>query len=303
MPGKIEAADAEIRRLAAHGFEVEVQPDCGGRIVSLRYQGEDVFQPDLAPGRRRILDAGCFPLVPFSNRIRNRRFSFAGRTYELAPNWDGDGNAIHGEGWTSSWTVTQQDDQAIRLWMSGRNWWPWDYECSQLIRLEPNRIILSLNLTNLDSAPMPAGLGFHPYFPRHADTELQFSASGIVPPMGEQMVAIEPLTPATDFSSRSDLEARDLDHCYAGWSGVTTIRQPSQSLEITLRTSRKPAAAVVYIPPHAPFFCFEPVTHLTGAFEMDPSVNTGLEQLKPGQSLDLSVIIDVRDFKQGQAGS
>ncbi|MGB3625025.1 MAG: aldose 1-epimerase, partial [Henriciella sp.] len=260
LPGSTRNATSDLRQLRGHGFELELQAGCGGRIVSLRHQGKDVLHPDTRPRDRNVLDAGCFPLVPFSNRIRNGEFSFGGKAYSLDSNWDGDAHAIHGEGWTSAWTVTHQDDVSARLWMSGSGWWPWAYECSQMIRLAPNKVILSLNVTNLDNRPMPAGLGFHPYFPHHPGTQLQFSATGVIAPMGERLAEIDPLTPKTDFSQLTDVDARDLDHGYAGWDGTATIHQPGQAMEIAVRTSCAPAGTVVYTPPDLPFFCFEPVS-------------------------------------------
>ncbi|MEQ9315116.1 MAG: hypothetical protein RLN72_04635, partial [Henriciella sp.] len=238
---------ASLRHLSAHGFDLAVQPGAGGRIVSLSYQGKDVFHPDPNPDDMKLLDSGCFPLVPFSNRIRDGRFEFDGHAYTLARNWDGDDNAIHGEGWTGAWTVTQQDDTSIRMWMAGTDWWPWAYECSHIIRLTPGRVVLSLTVTNLDTRAMPAGLGFHPYFPLSAETQLHFSATGAIRPMDDHPVRVEPLTAETDFSRLSGVNARDLDHGYAGWNGLARISQPADDLDITLRTNTTPAGAVIYI--------------------------------------------------------
>lgn len=293
-PGTTELSDkAVLRHLSAHGFDLAVQPGIGGRIVSLKFEGLDILYPDARPDLMRIFDAGCFPLVPFSNRIRGSKFEFAGCTHVLKRNWDGDDHAIHGEGWTSAWTVTHQDDTSIGMWMAGAGWWPWAYECSQLIRLMPGRVSLSLNVTNLDTSAMAVGLGFHPYFPKDDHTELQFNAAGMIQPMNHGPLQVKPLTPDTDFSQDTAVRLRNLDHGYAGWDGVAKIRQPDEGLRITVRTNTSPAGAVVYIPPDAPFFCFEPVSQINGAFEMDQTVETGLRALEPGESLEFSVAIDV----------
>lgn len=293
--GTTESSDrAALRHLSAHGFDLAVQPGNGGRIVSLTVNGQDILQPDRQPDDLKIFDAGCFALVPFSNRIRGGKFEFGGRTHTLAKNWNGDENAIHGEGWTSAWTVTHQDDFSISMQMAGTDWWPWSYKCSQAIRLEPGRVIMSLNVTNLDTDEMPVGLGFHPYFPRDEQTELAYKAAGMVRPMADRPLQIEPLTPPTDFSHGTGVDACDLDHGYAGWDGLAKIRQPGEGLEITVRTNASPAGAVVYVPPEAPFFCFEPVSQINGAFEMDRTAETGLRTLKPGESFEFSVVFDVQ---------
>lgn len=292
--GTTESSDrAALRHLSAHGFDLAVQPGNGGRIVSLIFNGQDILQPDKQPDDLKIFDTGCFPLVPFSNRIRAGKFEYRGRTHTLAKNWSGDENAIHGEGWTSAWTVTHQDDFSISMQMAGTDWWPWSYKCSQVIRLEPGRVILSLNVKNLDTDEMPVGLGFHPYFPRDERTELAFKATSMVRPMAGRPMKIEPLTPPTDFSHGTGVDDYNLDHGYAGWDGLAQIHQPNQALEITVRTNASPAGAVVYVPPKAPFFCFEPVSQINGAFEMDRTAETGLRTLKPGESFGFSVVFDV----------
>lgn len=43
------------------------------------------------PGEARApLASGCFPLVPFGNRVRGNRFAFEGREHRLEPNTDRD---------------------------------------------------------------------------------------------------------------------------------------------------------------------------------------------------------------------
>ena len=60
-----------VVRLASHGYAVALDPARGGRIVSATYGGLDVLRPEPASGAASALDSACFPLVPFSNRIRN----------------------------------------------------------------------------------------------------------------------------------------------------------------------------------------------------------------------------------------
>ena len=59
---------------------------------------------DAAVTRRDGYEAAAFPLVPFSNRIRTGRFSFAGRDIALPLNRPPERHAIHGHGWQAAWT-------------------------------------------------------------------------------------------------------------------------------------------------------------------------------------------------------
>ena len=94
-----------VVRLASHGYAVALDPARGGRIVSATYNGLDVLRPETGAGAESALDSACFPLVPFSNRIRHGAFEFEGHAYRLGSNWDGDAHAIHGEGWLRPWQV------------------------------------------------------------------------------------------------------------------------------------------------------------------------------------------------------
>ena len=51
----------------------------------------------------KVLDAACFPLVPYVNRIRGGSFTFRGRTVRLEPNMAGDPSPLHGQGWLNPW--------------------------------------------------------------------------------------------------------------------------------------------------------------------------------------------------------
>src|SRR6478736_4825963 len=68
---------------------VEIAPAAGGALASYRWRQNGSVVDWLRPADPAAInsrDAGamaCFPLVPYSNRIRGGRFEFAGRTVEL----------------------------------------------------------------------------------------------------------------------------------------------------------------------------------------------------------------------------
>ena len=281
-------------RLASHGYEVALDPARGGRIISATYKGLDVLRPETGAGAESALDSACFPLVPFSNRIRHGTFEFEGQAYQLGKNWDGDAHTIHGEGWLRSWDVVAADGARALLRLGGTGWWPWAYECLQEISVGERGIGLSLTLRNTGAMPMPAGLGFHPYFPRTGQTLLRFDASGAYPPMGNGPMAIQALDATNSFATMRPVSETDLDHCYADWQGAATILQPETGLQVSVTSLRGARHCVVYTPADTPYFCVEPVSHLTGAFEAPDPAAAGLELLQPGEALDLVISIEAR---------
>ena len=48
--------------------------------------------------------------------------------------------------------------------------WPWAYRATQRFSLTPAALNVEMVVTNESGTTMPAGLGWHPYFPRTAGT-------------------------------------------------------------------------------------------------------------------------------------
>ena len=283
-----------VVRIAAHGYEVEIDAARGGRLVSATYEGVDILRSDLTTGPSSALESACFPLVPYSNRIRRGQFTFEGKTHQLAPNWDGDEHVIHGEGWQRAWDVVDQDSSRAVLRLTGGSGWPWPYECLQEITVSKAGIGLSLTLRNTGQTPMPAGLGFHPYFPRTASTRLQFAAKRIWPPLGDTAPTPKAPDSTNSFATLRLVSDCVLDHCFDGWPGTARITQADAGLDLTLKATGDATHCVVYTPANEPYFCFEPVTHCTGAFEADDMREAGLKILQPGETLHLAITIGAR---------
>ncbi len=98
--------------LRADGLEAGLRPEAGGAFshftdlsgeapVELLRRARDDFDD--------ALDSAGYPLVPFSNRVRDGRFTFRGKAVELAPNLPGHRHPLHGQGWRTAWTVERAD--------------------------------------------------------------------------------------------------------------------------------------------------------------------------------------------------
>jgi aldose 1-epimerase len=168
---------AGLLRLARDPLELWLAPSVGGCITVFNHHSEYERKIPVLRGAAAvpddILDAACFPLVPFSNRIRNGCFRFRGREVTLTPNMKGDPSPLHGQGWRSSWEVVGQGESEAELrFRHDAGEWPWDYEARQVLRLDRKGLSLRLSCRNLSDEPMPCGLGLHPYFPCTPETRL-----------------------------------------------------------------------------------------------------------------------------------
>lgn len=271
-------------------WRVELDPANGGQVVRADWRGRPVLAPGRCGRAPAEQQAGCFPLVPFSNRIRDGRFDFRGREVCLLPPEYSAPHALHGLGWRSAWSAELSGPGAARMWFDHEpGGWPWRYRAEQVLRIGPAGLEIMISVTNLDTGPMPAGIGLHPYFVRPDGLQLTAATHGrwITRPGDTGL-------PSGRAPAPEDLGAPGLDHCFFGWDGKAEfagLDAPALSLTAT------PALGnlVLYTPPGEPYFCAEPVSHVSNGVNM-----TGLAQaeqmavLAPGELLQGAMTVSVR---------
>jgi aldose 1-epimerase len=284
--------------LRAGSLEVELSPAIGGSI--LRFERiVDGQRQSLLRGAdaaiTRALDAACFPLVPFANRIRGGSFDCDGRTIVLQPNMAGDPSPIHGQGWQAEWQVVDlAQDQATLSYRHAAGEWPWDYEARQSIRLDADGLSLELTCRNTSATRMPCGLGFHPYYPCTRDTVLDTHvASAWTVDAATLPVDNVPATGRYDLRDRR-ICGQALDNGFDGWGGTATMTWPGQSAWLRL-SSPDAGRFQVYSPEQGGLFVAEPVQNANAALNapQEQWLQLGLTLLEPGQSKGLHARFDV----------
>jgi aldose 1-epimerase len=260
---------------------VEILPALGGALGRFVWDGRDVTRPTPA-GTTDALGSGGFPLVPFCNRIRDGRFGFGGRAVALSPNLGDHPHALHGQGWRGAWSVDSASDaEAVLRFDHPPGEWPWAYRAEQRLRLGDDGLRIDLSVTNTGAEPMPAGLGFHPYFPAGGETRLQAGVTGV------WMIDADCLpTTHVEGAWRSDWTAGAatavselIDNCYTGWNGVATITRAGATTTVT--ASPECRWLHVYSPPGADFVCAEPVANRPDPFNGEDG---GIVVLAPGET-------------------
>ena len=254
--------------LSAGDLRVELLPDVGGSILRFDRLDGTSRQPLLRgtdASIEDVLDAACFPLVPFANRIRGGRFTCDGRAIDLAPNMAGDASPLHGQGWRAAWRVTEADGaHACLLYRHASDEWPWDYETSQRIELDSGGLTLTLSCTNLSAEPMPCGLGYHPYYPCDADTVLDTTVAAAWTVNAAVLpVDCVPATGCYDLRQRR-ICGQSLDNGFDGWGGTAFIRWPAQPAALRL-SSPDAARFQLYSPAEGGLFVAEPVQNANAA--------------------------------------
>ena len=150
--------------LRGDGVELVVLPELGGRIHRLLVDGADLLRTpdDPATHRDDPFFWGAYLMAPWCNRAPAQPFDVAGRTVRLAPNFP-DGSAIHGLVHARPWET--RADGSLRIAVDeGEGGWPWAFEATATLGVDGRTVALDYELVNRSSAPMPAGIGLHPWF-------------------------------------------------------------------------------------------------------------------------------------------
>lgn len=279
-------------------MEVTLSPSVGGAISSFTWISGGARKAILRESHtplENVLDAACFPLAPYCNRIRGGSFTFRGRQVRLAPNMAGDPSPLHGQGWLGEWRVDSESEaQAALVFEHQGGEWPWGYEARQGFALDDGGLSLTLSCRNKSAEPMPCGLGFHPYFPCGPATRIETEVAEVwtvdenvlpvarMPAEGRYAIADEPVC------------GRDLDNGYGGWSGRALLTDPDWPYEIAL-SSPDARFFQLYSPSQGGIFVAEPVTHANAALNEPESdwPSLGLRILEPGEEMTLEARIAV----------
>ena len=121
--------------LQSGAWHARVLPDAGGLIAALACGDVPVLRA-MPPGSRSPLDAACFPLVPWCNRIAEGRFAWDGAEVALSRNFLPERHAIHGHGWQSAWAVESHGPgncTLVHRHDGTAPGWPWAYLARQQI--------------------------------------------------------------------------------------------------------------------------------------------------------------------------
>ena len=280
--------------LRAEDLKLEVVPHAGG-IVSAFWSETPAgrFEWFRSGAGGDALSAACFPLVPYSNRIRHGRFRFGGQAFTLPLNFGDHPHSIHGHGWKAPWRVVEQGAGRLHLvYRHDADAWPYDYEARQAFHLAPDSLTIELSVRNLSDESMPAGLGLHPYFPLRARATLRAEVDAVWLTDDEVMPTerVSP-PPRWELSRGAEIDGMAIDNGFDGWRGAARIDWPDDGASLTIAADEPLGKLVVFAPPGGDFFCVEPVSHVTDAFNMaaDGASDTGMRVLKPGEILSARV--------------
>ena len=287
----------------SHALSLELHPQIGGAITRFQLACPDETLDLLRPtstqtiAERNVLETSCYPLIPFSNRVKDGRFTFEGREYHLEPNLPGHPHPLHGHGWRCEWKVLEQtEDSVVLAYSRSASDFPSQQSATQRFRLLPGALQVDLELRNTGNEAMPAGIGLHPFFPKPADTRLQANLANVWLGTDDCIPVTRVAVPERwDFSTGRELADLALDHCFGGWARRAQVDWPARGVKLAIEATEPLSHAVIYSPPGQDFFCFEPVSNANDAFNLSARGvdGVGLVVMEPGASLGARVTFTV----------
>ena len=311
QPKLVQSSNVEIIKISSPDGQhnVGIAPAIGGSIAHYTFedkQGQvDVMRAYDPNGTGPdVLRMASFPMTPFCNRIGYGKLHFDGQVFDVKTEFTststGDGGSHthpnHGDGLTSAWNVIEDTPNKVVIALTSKGE-PYKYSSVIEYELTNDGLLAPIQLLNMSGRAMPFGTGHHAYFNLTDTTQLQFNAPKVwnskhmlpVPVQGKydfrqfKTMNDENLAP----TGHGDDGSAYLDGCWAEWDGVAQVRYPDTGLQVKITGDKNCGHFVVYTPKGGSFFCAEPVTNATDAFNLtvrDKVLGTGMFILNHGES-------------------
>ncbi len=278
--------------LRVGALRLALRPDLGGCIAGLWHGGTPVLrstEPNELTGARL---SGSYPLLPYSNRVGFRRFTWLGQDHTTAANFDDNPHSVHGMAWQRAWTVQSQAADAhqaevvLHLTHQPDAHWPFAFEAWQTFTLTNDSLRVALRFKNLAPQAQPVGLGWHPYFPLRDSSRL---AIDVTTRWDSDAVGLPTGTQPQVGGIHGPVLAFNLDNCFDGWSGPAVFGDDGLALRLTSSLDR----LVVFTPHTKPYYCVEPVSHVSNAIQMADPLAHGLRSVAPGDNTEAWMALQV----------
>lgn len=295
-----------VIHLSLGRYEACICPAAGARLTRLLWHDGDTplecvtpwpatehFDPFQWP------KAGAFPMLPFTNRLRNARLNWGSKDLRITPQ-QGQSHALHGIGHRRPWKVVETSAHALTLSLNHEYPdadWSWSFAAEMRYLLTPYGLEVSISLQNTSSVDMPAAMGWHPFVPLAApgtmttdDVKLVARQSHDIGLDGLSRAFLSGVNGAVCTFSLSTLTPQTM--AYEGWDGQLLIAADSR--HSMCLSSSDASCLVLHVPAGRGYFCAEPVTALPGALENYSDVQKRLHlALAPGATKRMTCCLGV----------
>lgn len=249
----------QVRIVSRGAAVVGIEIAHGGSTFQLADGYRDLTEVEQRPGSRYAV------MAPFANRIKDARYRFDDRVYDLAPGIEGDRReSRHGFLRDQEFTLERLDaddagahavfvNRSIRPGVHAGYPFAIDVSVHYILSADGLEVVASMRNVGEDTAP--CFFGWHPYF-RVADSlvdawELQVPASllirtdaNFIPLPGDEAYVAVQDEPTMDFRQWRRIGDTALNHGYAGLHADadgrarTRVRDPKTGLTVAMWQTR-----------------------------------------------------------------
>lgn len=280
--------------LSSNRISCKIFPNLGGSLQELSVDNIDIIegitidQKGLEDYRKSFKSSILFP---FPNRIKDGRYVYGEKTYQLETNDNDFNNAIHGLVHDQSFTFHKElnDPEKARLELKYRadgSHPGFPFACElHLVYTFSNKgeVNLSFEVINTGYQSFPFGLGWHPYFISRNLSESTLSLEA-----KDHFVCRERMIPEEKeeavIGAEFLLEDLTFDDGYSLVGPKCSLETPDYQLSLDFETGAE-SYLQIYTPPHRRSIAIEPMTCIADAFNN----GIGLETLDPGQHYEWSI--------------
>ncbi|WP_299312160.1 aldose 1-epimerase [uncultured Aquimarina sp.] len=265
--------------------KLRICPNEGGRIAHFIYNGLDVFpETSFTVYKNRYAAAILFP---FTNRIRDGKYTFKEKDYQLNCNELDKNNALHGLVYDKSFKlidvkVTSEFASVSLKYKNDKQdkAFPFFYEIELVYTLNHTGLNLKMNVINLGDSPFPFTIGWHPYFSSsNLDKSTIRFDSSIKYLTDDRNIIVGKLP----FNKEKPIELKNLeiDDGFMLKTNIVEFTTPDYKAKII--SSGEKNFLQIYIPPSREVIAIEPMTGACNSFNND----IGLQTLLPNNNYEI----------------
>lgn len=297
---EVELTDGKLRLV--------VSPSDGAGLLAFKVRQGDRWldlYPDVRDGSLKMRYASWM-MIPYSNRVENGKFRFEGKAYELR---NGQNHSIHGDARSRPWKVAEKAASRVKLTLRSADFadfnWPWPIEVEAEISVGDGALTQRLRIRNAGASPMPAGFGWHPYYPRAMTKAgepvlMRMKFANVYPDANGDCIPDgppQPLPPDLDYSApRAIPTDRRYDTCLGGYDGKGAIEWPESGVRLEYDCSANVTHFVYYNPIEKPVFAAEPAANANNGVNLLARGESGhgVIVLPAGEALDAQFVTRVK---------
>lgn len=286
---------------------VVIFPELGGMVnhFFVKHNGKEtdvIFgYSSLEEAKKEIgNDFRSSTLSPYPNRIREGKYSFKGKTYQLDQNFPQEENSIHGLLYDQSFVIlSQSDTKAVLEKVVDKNdfkGYPFSYRIVLHYSLNEATLNCKTEIENLSPEAIPMAYGIHPYFALGDPVDtLEMKLPDVKNlSVDKHMIPTETEEEFKNFSGFKTLKSVDLDDGFRITEKGETVETVIRNSELALIVSQEIGTnkfnfLQVYTPAHRNAVAIEPMSSSANSFNS----GNGLTVLRKNETTEMRYSISV----------